>query len=78
LEINADAGHGEIRVEVLDEQGVVIPGYELENAEPFSSDQIRGIVRWQGGKNLQGVAGKNIRLVFHMQMAKLYAFRFAQ
>ena len=75
LEINADASNGFIKVEVLDEQGEVVPGYSLDDCDAYSKDEVRGRVTW-GGKDLYGLLDRPIRLVFQMQMAKFYAFKF--
>ena len=75
LEINA-AASGSISVEILDESGLTIPGFAQEDCVPFSGDSVRGRVSWKSGNNLSALEGKPIRLVFHMQMTRLYAFQF--
>ncbi len=39
------------------------------------TDDVRGRVRWKTGDSLAALAGKPVRFIFHMQSAKLYAFR---
>ena len=78
LEVNADAEHGHIIVEILDAEGKPVPGCDRESCVPFQQDAIRGRIRWKGEPNLAALQGKPVRLVFHMQTAKLYAFRFIQ
>jgi hypothetical protein len=76
LQINANAKCGQIAVEVLDEQGQTMDGYSQQDCLPFSEDSVRGRVAWKSGKSLSTLQDKPIRLVFHMKMARLYAFQF--
>ena len=76
LQINANAKSGMIAVEILDENGQTISGYGQQDCVPFSEDSIRGRIAWKSGSRLSALAGKPIRLVFHMKMARLYAFQF--
>ena len=75
LKINADAS-GVIAVEILDENGQTIPGYAQQDCMPFRENSIRGRIAWKSGSSLSALEGKPIRLVFHLQMARLYAFQF--
>ena len=47
LRVNADAGRGSIRVEVLNEAGEVVPGYGRDQCEPIRGDGIDQTVRWE-------------------------------
>jgi hypothetical protein len=76
LEINADAENGRITVEILDAEGQPIPGFERESCVPSQKDAVRGQVTWKNNRSLAAIQGKPIRLVFHLQAAKLYAFKF--
>jgi len=76
LEINADSEKGSIFVELLDNQGTPIPGFAKADCIPFARDAIRGIVEWKGGRSVRDLANKPVRVVFHMETAKLYAFQF--
>ena len=75
LELNADAENGWIRVEIVDAHGEPIAGFAKDDCVPFDTDDIRGTVRWKTGDSLAALAGKPVRFIFHMQSAKLYAFR---
>jgi hypothetical protein len=74
LFVNAEAKGGEVRVEVLDGEGKVVAPFTRENCEPLRGDGTLQAVRWQGGHDLAGVAGKPLKFRFHVQNAKLYAF----
>jgi len=76
LEINADSEKGCISVELLDAEGKSIPGFAKADCIPFAKDEIRGIVEWKGGRSVRHLTGKPVRIAFHMETAKLYAFRF--
>lgn len=68
---------GSIRVEVLDEQGEPIGGYE--DATFIANTHCRGevhddVVRWTNGNALTSLAGCTIRLRFTLRDARLYTF----
>lgn len=72
LEINADADEGEVRVELLDESGYRVPGFERENALPVSTDALRAAVGWKGREDGKIPAGR-YHLRIHLRSATIYA-----
>ena len=63
---------GSIRVEVLDAEGQVSPGYERDACEPLTGNAIRGPVAWKAHKELP--TGKPVRFRFVLDRAQLYSF----
>ena len=54
-----------------------IPGYAREDCDAFQGDAIRHAVTWKGtGDNVGRLAGKPVKLRFHLKQAKLFSFRF--
>ena len=79
LEINANTAgpQGEVAAEILDpETGRAIPGYAREDCDAFQGDAIRHAVTWKGTNNVGRLAGKPVKLRFHLKQAKLFSFRF--
>jgi hypothetical protein len=76
LFVNADvdAGTGELRAEILDESGQVIPPFSRENSIPVRADKTLQAIRWQGATNLSSVTGKPVKLRFLLKSGKLYSF----
>ena len=74
LFVNADADGGELSVEVLDADGGVIAPFSRENCSPASADSTIQPVKWRGAEDLSAVAGKPVRLRFHLKSARLFAF----
>ncbi len=62
--LNADASAGSIRVELLS-------GDKVVKSKPIQSDAVRHVIEWDSN---QPVPGGKIRLRFHLDRAKLYAF----
>ena len=81
LLVNADAHGGAMRVEVLDERGAPIAGFENEACQAVStdtlSDQNSGWIHWKNNPNLSRLTGKSIQLRFSLKNARLYSFRVA-
>jgi len=76
LRVNADAPTGEVRAELLDGQGNVIPGYDVESSVPLTGDSIDALLQW----NAEGdrpIVGEPIAIRFHLKNAKLYSFWFS-
>lgn len=76
LIINADAKRGHILVEILDADAKPIPQFGPASCDALERDEIRHIVTWQGVTNLSGLAGKVVKLRFHLKEAKLFSFQF--
>ncbi len=61
--------NGEVRVEVLDEAGMV-----LRTSKPASGDQTKLKIEWANGRDLSDVISKPVRFRFHLTKGSLYAF----
>ena len=70
LWLNAEAWEGEVRVEVIDEDGRV-----AARSEPVSGDQPAAEVVWREG-NISGLESRTVQLRFELRQAGLYAFWF--
>ena len=73
LFVNADV-KGQLRVEVLDENGAVLPAFTPDNCMPVQGDGTRQAVTWKDGGDLSALAGKPVRFRFHLTNGRLYAF----
>lgn len=73
LFINADTAGGELRVEVLDTDGAVIPPFDRQRCQPFRGDSTRHMMTWSS-EDLHRLAGRAVRLRFTMTRGRLYAF----
>jgi hypothetical protein len=57
---------------VLDDKGEVVPGFECEKCVIQNADKTDLPLRW-AGKSARELAGRNIRLQFHLRSANIYA-----
>jgi len=64
---------GSIRVEVLTRGWEPVPGYTVAEAQDIRGDALDFSVRWKNNNGIGGLAGKEIRLKFYMDQARLYA-----
>lgn len=77
LELNAaTGGGGSIHVELLDADGRSLPGFSRAEALPATGNSLRMPVAWQAGGNVSRLAGRAVRLRFHLKDCQLYAFGF--
>lgn len=78
LEINySTSGAGSIRIELQDQVGNPISGFELANSEEIIGNSLGHIVNWNG-ESLKLLAGKPVRLRVVLKDADLFSFRFKE
>ena len=59
---------------MLDGAGKAIPGYAAGECQPIRADAVDIPVQWQEKTTLEGLAGKPVRLKFHLKRTKLFSF----
>ncbi|MFM1851214.1 MAG: hypothetical protein RIS54_898 [Verrucomicrobiota bacterium] len=69
---------GDIRVELQDEHGAALPGFALADCEPIFGDALDRPVTWKNQPDLGTLAGRPVKVRFHLRDADLFAYRFAQ
>ena len=74
LRLNANAEGGEIRVELLDEDGAIVSGFASTDCEPLEQDGVDQKVSWEPEHDLIPASDKPRRLRFVMRNASLYSF----
>lgn len=74
LFVNLEAPAGELRVEVLDPDGRVLPPFSREACVPLRADRTQAEVVWTSADDLSTLAGRPVRFRFHLKKGKLYAF----
>ena len=74
LFVNAAAGSGELRAEILDAQGAVALECSAANCEPVRVDSTIVRVRWKGVEELSRLHGLPVRFRFQLRDAALYSF----
>jgi hypothetical protein len=72
LYLNADAAKGEIRVEVLGEDGTPLRGFGAPECTAMREDSVRHLMRWKKGAPIP--KDTPFRLKFHLRNAALYSF----
>ena len=78
LQLNVEtSGSGSVIVELLDENDKPILGFSKYDATPANGNSVRMRVRWGDRAEVSTLAGKPVRLRFHMRDCKLYAFQFS-
>ncbi|MCD6351309.1 MAG: glycosyl hydrolase family 32 [Armatimonadetes bacterium] len=74
LFVNVDAPRGELRVEVLGQDGRPLPGFGREDCQALSTDSTCARVRWRAKDGVGELAGKPVRLKFYLRQGSLYSF----
>lgn len=78
LFVNVDCPAGELRVEILDEGGRVIEGFDKEACLPIAVDRTLWAVNWRSGSDLSELAGRPVSFRFHLTNGRLYSFWVSQ
>jgi len=74
LFVNCNAPHGELRAEVLDENGKPIEMFSASNCIPIRSNKTRQAVIWEGGHHLGALNNRAVRFRFLLTSGELYSF----
>lgn len=67
---------GHLGIELLDAAGEPLSGFSADDFDPFTGDDVRHVATWKGSGDLGSLAGRPVRLRFHLTNAALYSFRF--
>ena len=79
LEINyATSAAGEIKFEILDAGGNVIPGFSLNDSNEIIGNEIKRIVSWNGTTDISKLTLMPIRLRIFLKDADLFSMKFAR
>ena len=76
LTVNVDASSGLLASEILDTTGQVIPGYSRGDCREIRGDHLHQQVIWDGKPGVEELQGREIRVRFYLQAAKLFSFQF--
>jgi hypothetical protein len=77
LSINfATSAAGSLRVEIQDPAGTPLPGLSLADCPDHFGDSVDRVVTWKNGTDVSSLAGRAVKLRFHLQDADLFSFRF--
>lgn len=71
LRVNVVAD-GPLKIRVLDEAGVPVPGFDFSDMTPIQGDYIEAPVKWK--RNLSELKDKPLRLEFELINGGIYAF----
>jgi len=74
LFVNAKAPKGELKVEVLDEQGKVIVPFSADNSLAIAGDSTKQQVKWKGADDLSKLSGQKVKFRFTLKGGELYSF----
>jgi len=75
LFVNANiANKGELRVEVLDENGNLVEGYSKAESIPMKENSTKYQLKWKGSKSLSDFKNRPVKLKFYLSKGELYSF----
>ena len=72
--VNVDNPEGDLRVEVLGEDGRALPAYRADECTVISTDKTSHRVTWKSTADLAPLAGEPVRFRFHLRSGRLYSF----
>lgn len=73
LFVNVNAPYGELRVEILDADGQVLPPYSIAACAPLSADSTKAPIRWPGAEDLSMLRGRPVKFRFRLVNGRFYA-----
>ncbi len=69
---------GSMAVEVRDESGEVVPGFQADDCDTIWGDELEREVTWGGRADVGALTGKPVRLRFVMRDTDLFSFQFVE
>ena len=78
LFVNVNPAEGELRAELIDQDGNAIPGFGISECLPLRKDSTCIEVRWRDQKNLASLADQPVRIRFSLTEGSLFAFWVSQ
>ncbi|MGB9717425.1 MAG: hypothetical protein ACPL4E_03145 [Thermoproteota archaeon] len=66
---------GEVKTEILGEDGNPVPGFTMKECEELYGDEIEGEVCWKSGSDVSRLSGRVVRLRLRMRDADIYALK---
>ncbi|MXZ08515.1 MAG: glycosyl hydrolase family 32 [Gemmatimonadetes bacterium] len=74
LFVNAEVPKGELRVEVLEENGRPVESLSADQCVPLCVDRTCCEVLWTSGKNLSSIVGRPVVFRFYLRSGRLFSF----
>lgn len=74
LFVNVNCPNGELRVEILDADNHVMPGFSADDCKPLSTDSTIAQIKWKNKKDLSAIKGRPVRFKFYLTNGDLYSF----
>jgi hypothetical protein len=74
LFVNVDGPRGELRMEILNAAGEVMPRFTAQNCLPATANKTLQPIRWKGVEDLSPLVNQPVRFRFHLRNGRLYAF----
>ena len=71
--VNANVS-GSLKVELLDENGIVLSGFSKDDCKAIIGDSVKQKVEWKNNATLTSLAGKNIKVKFYVTNGEIYSF----
>jgi hypothetical protein len=75
LRVNADASHGKVTAEILDENLNPLPGFTRADSETMREDSVSKEMTWRTHSDLSTLQGRAVRIRFYLQNADLYSMQ---
>jgi hypothetical protein len=76
LRINARSPFGEVRVQIIDENGYVLPGFSFSECHPLTGDELFWTPAWKDGKTFgDAKSHKRRQIELAVTTGELYAIR---
>jgi hypothetical protein len=76
LRLNVNAAGGALAVAIQDESGRPLRGLGIDDCYAVTANSVDSAVSWRGSTDLASITSQPIRLCFHGQATKLFAFQF--
>lgn len=78
LFVNVKAPEGVLKAEIVDRDGVPVPGYTLDECLGVNGDTTKAMVQWKDGADVSFLNGSEFRIRFAVEAGEFYSFWLAK
>ena len=74
LFVNVDCPEGELKIEIMDETGRVIPGFSARKSVAVSVNKTLQQISWKNSADISALRNRPVKFRFYLTNGKLYSF----
>lgn len=72
--VNANLENGDMKVEIINEDGSIIPGFSKNDCKSIAGNSVKKRVEWSNSSTLESLKNKKVRFKFYITNGEIFSF----